>query len=179
MLTLIRHTTPAIDKGICYGQLDVPLDAAASEAQWRALQQQLETTVKWQGVYSSPLSRCLWLAQKLAAQLALPLYTDDRLMELHFGKWEGLAWNELPPDELNPWMEQFVTAAPPGGESFEQLHQRVGQWWQQAKQPALVVTHAGVIRSLCCHVHGTPLSDAFAAYQPAYGSMIALPAGHG
>lgn len=175
MLHLIRHTTPAIDKGICYGQLDVPLLPDAYTAQWQALLPQLLPANQYRCVYSSPLSRCLQLATQLAAQLALPLHTDDRLMELHFGEWEGRAWNELPPDELNPWMEQFVTAAPPGGESFEQLHQRVGAWWQQTEQPALVVTHAGVIRSLCCHAQGTPLQQAFALYQPAYGSLTALP----
>ena len=42
----------------------------------------------------------------------------DRLMEMNFGDWEMKNWNDIPPEQLNPWMEDFVNIRASNGESF-------------------------------------------------------------
>ncbi|MDA3879869.1 MAG: histidine phosphatase family protein, partial [Prolixibacteraceae bacterium] len=60
-LTLIRHTSVNVPPGMIYGQTDVPLcDSFEEEAE--KIMEQINTT--FDVVYSSPLTRCMQLAQK-------------------------------------------------------------------------------------------------------------------
>lgn len=156
---LIRHTETVSEKGICYGQADVAL-LAPFEEQFRSIKQELgnEEMV----FYSSPLQRCLQLAQYLSKQA---IEIDKRLMEMHFGNWELQPWDIIPKEELNPWMEDFVSVQVPNGESFEILYERVLSFIEELKQQshekAAIITHAGVIRSFLCFQQNLPLKDAF------------------
>ena len=153
-LTLVRHTTPDIARGTCYGQTDVPLKASLFGPEAGAVIGKLGAK-NFQRTYSSPLTRCVDLANKLSSN---PPLTDDRLLEINFGAWEGRLWGDIPRSETQPWMDDFVEAAPPGGESFRAMYARVEDFLQQlAGSPdrsVLTVTHAGVIRCAICWVTG-------------------------
>ncbi|MBL3657283.1 alpha-ribazole phosphatase [Fulvivirga sediminis] len=163
----IRHTTPEVAKCICYGQSD--LDVTESfEAECNQLKQQLPE--KFDAVYSSPLKRCTILAQQLTSQVI----TDDRLKEMNFGDWEMKKWDEIPKEPLDHWMEHFVTAKTPNGESMEGLDVRVIEWWGSIKKDRLkiaVVTHAGVIRIMHAHLNNIPLNKAFENFKIGYGEI--------
>jgi broad specificity phosphatase PhoE len=121
---------------------------------------------------------------------SIPLLLDDRLKELNFGEWENRPFNELPSKELNPWMEDFVNVAPPGGESYLELAHRVSAFVKDLEgstsnedkshefrgmsgpggsasdetgsSPRIViVTHGGVIRSLLHILMAVPLEKTF------------------
>jgi len=169
---LIRHTTPQIEKGICYGQLDIDVtDSFHEEAAMikTALPEPVEQ------VYSSPLIRC----HKLAGYL-FPAHTiafEPGLMELHCGEWEGLHWDAIPPEIIDPWMKDFVNVCIPGGESYVQMHSRVTQCFTHiaaAAKPAAIITHGGVIRSILSHITQTPLVDSFGAFKIHYGCVMRL-----
>lgn len=141
---LIRHTTPEVGKGVCYGQTDLPLaDSFSSELM--SLRSKLPES--FDRIYASPLKRCLQLAQALGSTVQ----TDDRLMEMDFGDWEMKPWGQIPSDALNPWMADFVETAVPGGESFRELIRRsrgsLKAIESGTEEKVAVVTHAGVIRS--------------------------------
>ena len=81
---LIRHTKTDTKKGLCYGQSDVPLaDSFYDEA--LQLQQKLPELNGDCKVFSSPLSRCLRLANRFSDTVT----TDERLLEMNFGNWEN------------------------------------------------------------------------------------------
>lgn len=148
ILHLVRHPPPAIAPGICYGRLDIgaeAVDAAAAALRGR-----------WPAglpLWSSPLRRCRTLAEALHPQ---PRF-DARLAELDFGAWEGLAWDTIPRHELDAWAADVVGYAPPGGESPRQLQARALDFVAGlAVEEAVLVTHAGVIRSLLAHWQGLP-----------------------
>ena len=93
------------------------------------------------------------------------MVTDARLQELNFGDWEGTRFDAIDADILQHWTDNFVTAAPPNGENFEDLYQRAGSFWQdllaaEAEQ-VLVITHAGVIRALLARALNLPLANSF------------------
>jgi alpha-ribazole phosphatase len=159
---LIRHTTPDIEKGICYGQADVPLKSSFEEEANSVIQNLPENMAI---IYTSPLSRCLQLADYLATKLAVPVVKDERLKELNFGTWEMKQWDEIDKISLDKWMADFVNGSPPQGESFTELATRVSVFKSevdtQPEQKIIVVTHDGVIRSLLCEKKGIPLRDAF------------------
>src|SRR5699024_3948215 len=93
---LIRHTTPDIDKGICYGQQDLAL-ADSFSADSRTLRATRPDRYENFRLYRSPLKRC----SKLAAELAKDeIITDERLMELDCGAWEGQAWDDINDEKL-------------------------------------------------------------------------------
>ena len=169
MIYLLRHTTPAVESGICYGATDLALATSfADEA--RAV---LAALPRVDAVVSSPLSRCRELACYLAERRSLPVHMDDRLREMDFGHWEGRPWSSLPRAELNAWAADFLHAAPHGGESVHGLRQRVGaamDEWSQRGDSLLVVTHAGVIKAaLACGD-----SAAHFASQTAFGGLCSL-----
>ncbi|ESU27028.1 gpmA protein [Flavobacterium limnosediminis JC2902] len=114
-------------------------------------------------IYSSPLQRCTVLADYLSGA---NYQTDSRLMEMSFGDWEMKKWDAIPPEEINPWMNDFVNVKVPNGESFTELYARVIDFTEIVLQsdktkPIVLITHAGVIRSVLCKISDLPLNDAF------------------
>ena len=159
-LHLIRHTTPDVAPGVCYGQSDIGL-ADSYEWELQGIRDKL-ADIPFTACYSSPLVRCARLAQALFA--GEPRH-DARLRELAFGEWELQPWQAIPREQMEPWSADWVTQAPPGGESFTTLHQRANEMVQELRQrhdgPVLAVTHSGVIRALLAEASGLPLNAIF------------------
>ena len=159
-LHLIRHTTPDVASGVCYGQTDIGL-ADSFEWELGSLREKLADT-PFTACYSSPLQRCARLARELFA--GEPRH-DERLRELAFGEWELQPWQAIPREQMEPWSADWVTQAPPGGESFVALHQRACAFLEELRQrhdgPVLAVTHSGVIRALLAEASGLPLTAIF------------------
>jgi alpha-ribazole phosphatase len=154
---LIRHTAPAVAKGVCYGQADVPL---AETAEWD-IQAALAPLPKFDRVYSSPAQRCLRLATALAQRDAVALVLAPELQELNFGDWERLPWAQIPREHSDPWAEDTWNRAPPGGETEQALWTRVASWYLKAASSPVprcaVVAHAGSLRQLRCLILSLPI----------------------
>ncbi|WP_299530243.1 alpha-ribazole phosphatase family protein [Ulvibacterium sp.] len=159
-------------KGICYGQSDIPLAETFLEES-KSVLAQLPDTVDV--IYTSPLKRCLALAKRISHQ---KLEKSPNLMEMDFGDWELKPWDQVPKQELNPWMEDFVNYQVPNGESMQMLAHRVNQWYKALlathSKKVIVVTHAGPIRILLSRAYQTPLEEAFERYQVGYGEVIPI-----
>ncbi len=168
---LVRHTTPKIDKGICYGQFN--LDVTDSfDTEVALIKKQLP--VKEAQLYSSPLLRCY----KLACQLGNPISLQSQLKELNFGTWENIPWNTIPSAEIDPWMANFVTEKPPQGESYLDLNERVLNFFTKltetpTESPIIIVSHAGPLRAFLANILGIPLKDSF-DIKLDYGQVIQL-----
>lgn len=157
-LWLARHAQPLIAPGICYGQLDVAADAAATAACAHKLASVLPLQIK---VVTSTRQRCQQLAQALQKlRPALSYSTDTRLQEMDFGHWEGHAWENIPPAELAAWTDNFPNyAVGQIGENVSVFMARVAEALDMLKTPqnqnqhpydqtdVLWITHAGVIRA--------------------------------
>lgn len=169
---LIRHTTPAIERGVCYGFSDIDLaESFEEEAQQVALQLPHRSF----RVISSPLQRCTKLARRLFKQAPL---TDERWKELNFGDWELQHWNQIDKDALTRWMQHFVHQRVPGGESYLDLQTRCIAAFQEVldqKQDTVIITHGGVIRTLLSHVNQLPLEQSFTT-RVDYGAVVHLQA---
>jgi alpha-ribazole phosphatase len=160
---LIRHTKTNTLKGLCYGQTDVELaDSFLEEA--NQLQQKLPGLMPYSLVFSSPLTRCVQLAKRFSQNVII----DPRLSELDFGDWERTRYDDIDAAVLQHWTDNFVHVAPPNGESFIDLCQRAGLFWQDvlqgvypASEQIVIITHAGVIRALLAHILELPPAHAF------------------
>lgn len=148
ILHLIRHPKPVVEPGICYGRLDI--SAENVEAVAASLRAELPGDLP---LWSSPLRRCRALAELLNPA---PIF-DERLVEMDFGAWEGRAWDAIPRLELDAWAADVAGYAPPGGESPLALQRRALDFVAMLDVPeAVIVTHAGVIRTLLAHWQGLP-----------------------
>ncbi len=162
----IRHTTPDIEKGICYGQADVEV-AQNFEDESDFLLNKLQT-IATDTVISSPLKRCIKLAAKINPNHTL----NENIKELNFGDWELVDWNKIPSKEIDPWMADFVNTPVPNGESYVDLYLRVISFYKSLKiNNTIVVTHSGVIRSVLAYITKTELTDSFDFKIP-YGTIV-------
>jgi len=147
------------------GQRDVPLNAKG-RAQARRCAALLRDLVARAGgrldaftFVSSPLSRANETMEIVRADLGLPSepphQTDARLVELSFGRWEGLTFPEVRAADaamLADRERDLWNFRPPGGESYADLLARVSDWHGGLSRcPAIVVAHGGVARALMVH----------------------------
>ena len=106
-------------------------------------------------VVSSPLQRAYDTAAATAGALGLPVTVDDDLIETDFGQWEGLTFAEAAerhPELHGSWLRD-TALRPPGGESFDDVTERVRRARDRivaAHGPGtvLVVSHVTPIKTL-------------------------------
>jgi alpha-ribazole phosphatase len=160
-LYLVRHPEPIVKPDTCYGSSDVNVDAAACERVKAAL---INTLPKDIALYSSPLRRCADLAKKLSSSLGdMEVSFDERLAEMHFGRWELRAWTDISRAEVEAWVKDVVTYQPGGGESVLQMAMRVREFHDEllrsGHQHVAIICHAGTIRMLMACQRGLPLAE--------------------
>jgi alpha-ribazole phosphatase len=110
---------------------------------------------------SSPMIRCRETAAVVTKAAGMDFTVDSDLREIDFGRWEGMAFEEIQkafPGEINRWAEFDADFAFPGGDKIGDFQGRiVGVAQRMVTNPAdtvLVCTHGGVIRLLICHFLG-------------------------
>jgi probable phosphoglycerate mutase len=181
-LILVRHGETLANRAFRYiGISDEPL----SEHGQKQAEQLAEALafLPVAAVYSSPLQRAYQTALPIAARHRLEAQKLDALSELNFGSWEGrtraevLASGDEATSQLHAW-ERDATVAPPGGESFAEMQQRVCTAVEQLAaahpdQTIVLVSHVGPIKVLLCAAMGAPISSAFRIFlDPATISVI-------
>lgn len=153
-VALIRHPAVMIAPGICYGRMDLPLHRDS----WTEIPR-IVREVDGPGVgviWSSPAQRC----KAVADAISNPVQCDDRLLELDFGEWEGVAWDAVPRAALDVWADAPADFAAPGGESVAALVLRVAAFHADLiadNRDAVVVSHGGPLRILRSLLLGLPV----------------------
>ena len=167
----IRHTTVDVPKGMCYGQTDVPLKESFEE-EARAVFEQIKQ-VTFDAVFTSPLTRCLKLANYCGFSNAI---IDSRLQELNFGAWEMKFWDKIEDPHLQAWYKNYLTLSATGGESFNDLYKRFCDFIEtlpHSMQQVAVFTHGGIINCARVYTKTTTLETMFNE-TPNYGSITEL-----
>jgi probable phosphoglycerate mutase len=131
---------------------------------------------------SSPLNRARETMEIVRGVLGLDRQayaTDDRLMEISYGAWEGLTLPEVEahePGVLARREREKWDFTPPGGESYRQVAQRVAEWYAALTRDTVVIAHGGVGRSLMANFHIMPEEKATHA-EVAQGVVYVFSAG--
>ena len=135
---------------------------AAGRAQMAAVGERLAGE-EIAALYASPLQRTRESADILAARLALPVQCRDDLIELDFGEWTGLTFDEVRQDRRwEAWRGCRSLAALPGGESMREAQRRtidaLAELHRTHQRGAVVVvSHGDVIRAALLFALGMPL----------------------
>ncbi len=158
---LIRHTEVYNPTKLCFGQSEMPLEENFTvQFDWIKERLDLNETALY---YSSPLRRCTKLASYLSEDKFI---TEQRISDQNFGTWEMKEWEEIPEKELNARSEDFVNYKIKKGESFLGLYDRAIDFYEEIisaneSENIVIVTHAGVIRSIVSYVLDFPLEKVF------------------
>ena len=168
-MILLRHPQTAAPPGLCFGRFEPPVGPNATAEIAAAL----AITPSARIVVASPSRRCRELAEALAARDGVQLMFDSRLLELDFGAWEGRLWAEIERAESDAWSVDPLNRAPPGGECFTTLRERVRAALAEAPEGAVLVCHAGPIRAARMLLTGASFDAVFAEPVP-YATPIHL-----
>lgn len=156
------------------GQADIPLnDTGRRQATGNGkLLARLITEPAAFDFVSSPLARTRETMERIRVAMGLPAggyRTDEVLVELHFGDWQGHTFAEL--ERIDPGCAArrdgdkwgFV---PPGenAESYAHLASRIRPWLAGLSRDTVCVTHGGVLRSIF-RLTGTMSPEECAAMQ--------------
>ena len=151
---LLRHgQTPMSVQKRYAGRTDAPLtDAGVGQA--TAAAKRL-ASAGIDAIVASPLRRTVRTAEEVAAVTGLPVTADEGFRETDFGAWDGLTFAEVRerwPSEMAAWLAD-PSVAPPGGESFAQVSERVAAALhrvlaERGGQTVLIVSHVTPIKTL-------------------------------
>ncbi|MEE9424390.1 MAG: histidine phosphatase family protein [Methylococcales bacterium] len=119
----------------------------------------------WDQIITSPLQRCAVFAEEYAEQHQLAVMHEERIVELHFGAWEGCTPAELMATQsvaLKRFWKNPLEYTPPEAEVLTDFITRVHNAWHDmmcnyAGQRVLIVAHGGVIRVLLCYIQNLPI----------------------
>jgi alpha-ribazole phosphatase len=122
-------------------------------------------------VYTSDLRRAYRTGMAIAEALGVDCHVRSALREINFGQWEGMTWEEIERRDdayARRWMAEYPRLRAPDGESFHDFERRV---LDEVKFLSLeaevadccitVVTHAGVLRTVLCALHGCSEDNAW------------------
>lgn len=175
IITLVRHAQVYEQYLGCYnGHLDISL-SKAGEAQAKTLAEHFKSQ-EFDAVFCSDLKRCKQTLEAFDLNLR-PVYTQA-LREKSWGRHEGKSYEEIIAGEDFDYenFEQWINAL--DGEDYPNYIRRVESFFTgflpaNPYEHVLVMTHAGVIRTLMHLFEGISLEEAFS--KPfSYGNYVDL-----
>lgn len=147
MLYIIRHGQTQQNKAnLLQGRSDFPLNETGIEQARAAGEKLRELGVRFDRVYSSPLQRALQTARLVAGE-DVPVFEDERLIEMDYGPYEGMDLKHPAPEVLTFFSDFVHNSAPPGMEPLSQVVSRLGALLEELGEEAerrtiLLSTHA-------------------------------------
>ena len=167
-LVFIRHGETDWNRDLRFqGQRDIPLNARGRRQAARngravaGILAECDLTL-----VASPLGRALEtmrIALAAAGMNGRRFATDDLLREANYGEWEGMTIEEIAarrPAEARARNVDKWGYAPPNGESYKHVSERVTKWLKTLDGPTFVVAHGGILRALLYLLAGLPAHDA-------------------
>ncbi len=172
MLYIIRHgKTDWNNERKLQGRTDIPLNEEGIEMAKKAHDEY--RNVHFDICYCSPLKRALKTAEILLEGRDIPVVIDDRLVEMSFGIYEGMANGY---DDPKLAVSRFFhdpagfTERLEGGESLDDLFERTGEFLESVVKPlleegkdVLIVGHGAMNSSIVSRIRGMERKDFWAA----------------
>lgn len=150
------------------GQTNIPLNEYGIEL--AKLTAEGLSDVKFDFVFSSPLTRSVETAEIIKRNDKLEIVTDDRIKEINFGECEGVQIPGYEEKGINPiWEFEFDTEnyiPAKGGETFDDVYARSWDFFENEIIPLegkyeniLIVGHGCMNRTILNRILARPLKD--------------------
>lgn len=171
MLYIIRHGQTAKNKEkLLQGRSDMPLNDEGREQAARTGKKLGEKGVSAGRIYSSPLIRAVETAEIIGRYSSdcsvadgaddrpdeagnVTVRTDDRLIEMDYGPYEGMDLSKPAPEVMAFFMDFAGTPAPEGMEQLSSVVARAGDFLEEIRAEAqehdiIIATHAIAMKGL-------------------------------
>jgi len=158
---LVRHGRTAWNREERFrGRHDLLLDETGLRQAYAAAVHLLDRPIT--AVYSSPLKRTMETAKVIANQRGLPVQRHEGLLDIDFGRWQGLNAEEAraqDPELFRTWLEEPHKVRFPGGEALEDVRTRVTDAVEELagahpEETVVLVSHMVVCKVLMCAMLG-------------------------
>ena len=148
MLIIIRHgQTEKNKEKRLQGRSNQPLnDAGISQAK-EALKRLKDKGIIIDQIISSPLIRAVETA-RIVTEDHLPIFLDDRLLEMDYGPYEGLDMRNPPPEIITFFSDFIHNKAPQGMEDLDHVVERSGELIESLKD----IGEKNILLSACLKV---------------------------
>lgn len=139
------------------GRTDIPLNKWGRQV--AELTREGLKEIPFDLAFTSPLSRARETAELVLEGREIPIFNDDRLLEVNFGKYEGESFSVDDENMQNFFHkpEDYYSAG--GSESIESVIERTGDFLNELYQKKeyqnstiLVSTHGAAICGLLCNI---------------------------
>lgn len=172
-LYLLRHGETEGPKKVYKGHIDVPLSKEGIKQVERVAEILRlfvgKSTLNNRIILSSPLERAVKTAEILGRALSIEYKTMEILKERGFGKWEGMALDQivsLYPEEFERWRQNPARFSPPEGESTIDVSKRAKKAIEQILKEyrgyeVFITAHGGINRVILCNLLNIPLENIF------------------
>ncbi|MCG2691736.1 histidine phosphatase family protein [Microgenomates group bacterium] len=118
-----------------------------------------------QKIVASPLKRTFQTAMVIAKTINVPLITDQHLLEINHGNWEGKHPNDFTKLEkkiLTQWQTEPHLTQMPDGEHFKDVMKRVGIFLlklEKSKETTVIVAHDLILRVIIAMILNLDFSN--------------------
>ena len=131
MIYFVRHgQTELNQRRVLQGRSDYPLNGVGEEQAAEAAAWFKENGIRIDRIWSSPLQRAMQTARIIAGE-DVPMFTDERLIEMDYGPFEGVDLT-APPQEIITFFSDFVhNPAPEGMEQLTSVVSRLGSFLEE------------------------------------------------
>lgn len=172
MLYIMRHgKTEWNSLHKLQGRTDIPLNEEGILMAQQAYEEYKSVNIDV--CYCSPLVRALETAKIVLKGRNIPIITDERLVEMSFGEYEGIENSfQIPNCPINVFFrepENYLTSVG-GAESLDELFARTGQFLKETVEPQLregkdilIVGHGAMNSSIICQRKNLPIKDFWSA----------------
>ncbi|HUC70780.1 MAG TPA: histidine phosphatase family protein [Stellaceae bacterium] len=175
---LVRHGEHALQGRLAAGRMTGIGLSPKGRAEAAAIAERLAGE-KVDAIYASPLDRARETAEIIAGRLERPVVIREDVIEVDFGEWTGLTFDQVRSDKRwVPWQSCRSIAAIPGGESWRRVQERAVDALFDLRRAhpegtVVVVSHGDVIRAALLFALGMPL-DLYNRIEVATGSISAI-----
>ncbi len=118
-------------------------------------------------IYSSPKQRAMKTAQGINIYHEVEIITDERIVEINAGKWEGVLLTDIEqlyPEQYDNWKNKPSQFCAPEGESMREVYDRVKKAiidiaGKNRGKTVCVVSHGCAIMNMMCFLHGLAVDE--------------------
>jgi probable phosphoglycerate mutase len=175
---LVRHGQHNLGGGVLAGRTPGVGLSEIGRAEIEAVAAHLEPQ-RIVRLYASPLQRTHESAAIIGERLRLPIELREQFIELDFGEWTGMTFDQIRGDpRWSLWSAHRSLARIPGGETMREIQRRAVEGLMELNEElgdgsAIIVSHGDVIRSMLVFALGMPL-DFFSRIEVIQGSISTI-----
>lgn len=162
------------------GQTDTLLNERGRE-QAHELAKRLKDEYEIKSIYTSRQKRAKETAEVIGRAIHVTPIVREGLEEISLGSWEGYTWKQVReqfPDEYQAWYTNRRYQIPPGGESYQQLLNRLlptlDAILNENLGNVLMVSHSAVIMTLMTYLYDTPFEDMARNYKTGNTGVVEI-----